>query len=228
MKKIVFLVSGSGGSLKFLHSALERMNINAKIIGILSDRNCLALDFANQKKIYSKQIKYNQNYVIELQDELDFLNPDLIITNIHKIIDEGTLNRFPDKFINLHYSLLPSYKGYIGMKTVLKAKEDNVGFIGGTCHLVNKEVDGGKIIQQGCFSVDWNNVDNVIDTVFKTSCLCLLEGAIGRLGLDKEVGREQLVFNNSIVYFSPKLSVGDFNFDDSFWSLINNNESLIF
>ena len=55
--------------------------------------------------------------------ELNKLNPDVIITNIHKIIDSDTLNMFPSKFINLHYSLLPSFAGYIGMETVEKAKE---------------------------------------------------------------------------------------------------------
>jgi phosphoribosylglycinamide formyltransferase-1 len=187
---------------------------------VLADRECFALDFAARKNIFSKKIKYNRELTAELQAELDLLKPDLIVTNIHKIIDKKTLSRFPQKFINLHYSLLPAFAGLIGMETALKAKEQNAGFMGGTCHLVNEEVDSGRILQQGCYAVDWNDDKDVIDTLFKISCICLLGGIMMKLEINKG-NSDRLIINNREAYFSPALMFGDV-FEEEFWDTVKN------
>lgn len=215
------MVSGDGGSLKFIYYALERMRHNIKIVGVVGDRDSMALEFGKKNKIYSKKIKYNKSNVLELQEELKKLEPDVIITNIHKIIDEETLKLFPDKFINLHYSLLPAFGGLIGMETVVKAKEQNVGFIGGTCHLVNEEVDAGRIICQACFSVDWQSEIDSIDTLFKGSSIALLGGIFRTLHLEDSKNC-QLNINNKTIYFSPYLPF-EINFDTDFWEKVLNS-----
>lgn len=221
MNRIVFLVSGAGGSLKFVFYALAKMKVNVQIVGVISDRDCLALEFGQKNNIYSKKIKYDKSNVLELQDELKKLNPDIIVTNIHKIIDIDTLKCFPNKFINLHYSLLPSFGGLIGMETALKAKEQNVGFIGGTCHLVNEELDAGKIIFQACFSVNWQTDLDFVDTLFKSSSIVLLGGIFKTLQIE-ELETEQLDINNKTIYFSPKLPF-KINFEKDFWEKLKNN-----
>lgn len=220
MNKIVFLVSGAGGSLKFVYYALQKMFVNVQIVGVISDRDCLALEFGKNNNIYSKKIKYHKSNVNELQDELKKLNPDVIVTNIHKIIDTGTLELFPNKFINLHYSLLPAFGGLIGMETIVKAKEQNVGFIGGTCHLVNDEVDAGKIICQACFSVNWQTDLDLIDTLFKSASIVLLNGIFKILQLEKSE-TNQLNINNKTIFFSPQLSF-KINFEKDFWEKVKN------
>lgn len=219
MKRIVFLVSGSGGTLKFLFYAIELLRIQFDIVGVIADRQCGSLEFAQSKAIYSKKIIYTRNKVEELRTQLSHLNPDIIITNIHKIIDEETLNLWNEKFLNVHYSLLPSFSGLIGMETIKKAKEQNVKFIGGTCHSVSKEVDAGKILQQGCFGYDWENDENAGDTVFKTTCFCLL----GTIYKNHSNFSESISINNHQVYFSPKLNFICEKFDNNFWKLVNNN-----
>lgn len=210
------MVSGSGGTLKFLYYAIRILKINYQIIGVIADRDCLALDFAKNENIYSKKIKYSQNNADELREQLFSLNPDIIVTNIHKIIDEHTLNLLGDKFVNVHYSLLPSFGGLIGMETIEKAKEQNVKFIGGTCHKVNKSVDSGKILQQGCFSVDWNNEELIIDSVFKTTCFCLLASIYQK----NDKTTETILINNYNVHFSPPIFFESEGFNDKFWELI--------
>ena len=128
---------------------------------------------------------------------------------------------FPSKFINLHYSLLPSFAGFIGMETIDKAKEQNVGFIGGTCHEVNEIVDTGKIIHQGCFAVDWNKDEDIIDTVFKTSCFSILGGICTVLNI-KQKNTNSLNINNKEIFFSPELPISNLNFDLEFWKKIKN------
>lgn len=219
MKRIVFLVSGSGGTLKFLYHAIEILNIDFLIVGVLADRECNSLKFAESKNIYSRKINYTIEKADELRSYLSSLNPDIIVTNIHKIIDEETLTLWDGKFINVHYSLLPSFGGMIGMETVKKAREQNVKFIGGTCHEVTKHVDSGKILQQGCFSVDWDYDDFVVDSIFKTTCYCLL----GSIYKDKKILAETVSINNYKVYFSPPISFEENNFNNNFWDLIRNN-----
>ncbi|MCW1146906.1 formyltransferase family protein [Flavobacterium lacisediminis] len=215
-KKIVFLVSGGGGTLKFIFFAIEKLQLPIQIVGIIADRVTNLEKFANKNNIYYNQVAYKRSEPKELQNELNQLKPDVIITNIHKIIDSDTLNMFPSKFINLHYSLLPSFAGFIGMETVEKAKEQNVGFIGGTCHEVNEIVDAGKIIHQGCFAVDWNNDKEIIDTVFKTSCLAILGGICTKIEIKKE-GTERVIINDKEIIFSPRLPVSNLDFEENFW-----------
>lgn len=215
-KKIVFLVSGGGGTLKFIYFAIKKLKLPIEIVGIVADRETVLENFAKENSIYYNQISYKRAEPKELQKELSHLNPDLIITNIHKIIDEETLTMFPSKFINLHYSLLPSFAGYIGMETVQIAKAQNVGFIGGTCHEVNEIVDAGKIIHQGCFAIDWSIDTDIVDTVFKTSCLVILGGICTKLEI-KEEWTKKVVINKKEILFSPKLPVSNLNFEENFW-----------
>jgi phosphoribosylglycinamide formyltransferase-1 len=215
MNRVVFLVSGEGGTLKFIYYALKCIPQDIQIVGVLGDRDCLALEFGKKNKIYSKRINYNKFNNHELQEELKILGPDIIVTNIHKIIDKETLNLFPDKFINLHYSLLPAFAGLIGIQNINeKAKEQNLGFIGGSCHIVNKDVDAGKIICQTCFSVNWQKDLDSIDTLFKSSSIALLAGIFITLHLG-ESQTKNLSLNNKIVYFSPFLP-----FDKDFWERV--------
>jgi phosphoribosylglycinamide formyltransferase-1 len=185
----------------------------------LADRDCNSLKFAESKNIFAREIIYSQNSVSELRSYLTLLDPDMIVTNIHKIIDEETLTLWEGKFINVHYSLLPSFAGMIGMETVKKAKEQNVKFVGGTCHSVTKHVDAGRIIQQGCFSVDWDYDDFVIECIFKTTCYCLL----GSIYNDKKFQYEIISINNYNVHFSPPINFEENKFNSNFWKLIKNN-----
>jgi len=208
MRKIVFLVSGGGSNLKFIHNALKVLDVQASIIGVIADRDILISDFLAKENIHFSKVKYNKNYNEELLFELNQLNPDLIITNIHKVIDNELLLKFENKFINLHYSILPAFSGLIGMKTVEEAKNKNVQFVGGTCHEVNEELDSGRILFQSCFSVkswDEENYKLIVDTVFKSSCLLLLSGILYKLGF--QLGSmNKSVINDFKVLYSPALS----------------------
>lgn len=51
MKTIVFLVSGGGGNLRFAYHAFRRLNLPVEISGVISDRECPAVDFARVNNI---------------------------------------------------------------------------------------------------------------------------------------------------------------------------------
>lgn len=214
-KKIIFLVSGNGGTLKFLYFAIRMLNLPFEITTIISDRVCGAYDFALKNKINAYKINYSKDNDTELINLLKNIDSDIIITNIHKILSEEVLNSTKADFINLHYSLLPSFAGLIGMKTVLEAKKQNCQFIGATCHEVTKDLDGGRIICQGIYPVDWAESEEIIQNkVFRIACLCILNSLIYKyLEYDNSHNSDYALFNPSC-RFNIEL------FNNNFWENI--------
>ena len=92
-----------------------------------------------------------------LLGEIISLNPDLIILAgfLWKIGSEWTAS-FPQKIINIHPALLPSYggKGMYGMNVHKAVKENKASKTGITIHYVNNEYDQGGIIFQEEVSLD--------------------------------------------------------------------------
>lgn len=222
MNKIVFLASGNGGNLKFFFYAIKKLNLPLEIIGVIADRPCGSIDFANKFRIPNYIVNYNKNMTSDLEKILIKLKPDIIITNIHKILQKSTLKCIEANFINLHYSLLPSFAGLIGMKTIEQAKNQNCKFIGTTSHKVIEEVDAGLILCQSIISVEWEKEDfnKIVDTVFKSGCMNLLNSIMIKLNISNELAKNNILINGYDVVFNPHLRYDPINFDESFWELI--------
>ena len=79
MKKIVFLVSGNGGTLKSVYFAIQKSGWEVEVDLVVSDRDCGAIDFAKTKAIRTKVISYKSKDDQELFDLLSLERPDLIV-----------------------------------------------------------------------------------------------------------------------------------------------------
>ena len=225
MRKIIFLVSGNGGHLRFLYEAISLLNLPIEIMAVIADRNCEALFFAQKNNICTHQIEYSQTKNKELHAFLQYYQADLIITNWHKIIDNDTLQQFPSQFLNLHYSLLPSFKGLIGMKTLTEAAKLNVQFIGNTCHFVDEFVDNGKIYVQSIFAVDWKNDDkkDLQNIMFQSACYTLLNGILCFFEIENHKKYPTYSIFSKEIYTNPALRVDSTNFSTVFWKKIAND-----
>ena len=157
MNNIVFLVSGNGGTLKFIYEAIKVFRLNIKIKAVISDRDCGAINFSIKNNIPTHKIAVEKNNQSKLKHLIELISPDLVITNIHKILIPDVININNIKYVNLHYSLLPSFSGIIGMKTIDEAQKKNSMFIGATVHYVNDKVDDGHILGQCTTPVNWQN-----------------------------------------------------------------------
>lgn len=153
-KRIIVLASGGGGTMKFLHRYSQIADAPYEIKSIIADRDCGAVDYGNANGMMTKVIKPWRSRIPEVVEDIRSINPDIVITNISKILPEEVFTCCKATFINLHYSLLPSFGGVIGFKTVEMAKEKQSRIIGATCHLVTAELDGGPILAQGAMPVD--------------------------------------------------------------------------
>jgi len=219
MIKIGFLTSGNGGTLKFIHLSQIKYNLNFSVQFVIADRDCGAMKYAVNNSIPSHIVKYDKTNRDDLFNVLNqFDDVDIIITNIHKILDNNILQKFDGRLINLHYSLLPAYNGLIGMKTVDAARIDNTMFIGATCHEVSDVLDGGKIICQSCFSADWKLPDKELkDLLFQSANLCLLNSILLRF-LDTNIHINNYSYKK--VFFNPSLKFETNGFTDDFWCLL--------
>ena len=74
----------------------------------------------------------------------------IVLAGYLSILDETIIRAYPDRIINIHPSLIPSFcgKGYYGLKVHEAALEYGVKVTGATVHLVNEIPDGGKILLQ--------------------------------------------------------------------------------
>ena len=173
--KIVFLVSGSGGNLKFFHLA-NRELFNRKVeLAVIADRPCGAVEFAQREQLEHKVIDYSRDKPGALDPLLHAHKAEIVVTNWNKIIDADTVARHEDSLVNLHYSLLPAFAGLTGVEPVRRAYAQGCRFIGPTCHAVVEDVDAGPILSQAVFSTD-RDIDEAIGLMFRLGCLCLLNG----------------------------------------------------
>ena len=156
MKKIVVLVSGGGTNLQALIDAKDVI-VSGKITKVISSKSGVyALERAKNAGIPGvvvarKNFSDNESYQKALLAELKAENPDLIVlAGFLSIIGEEIIKEYPDKIINVHPSLIPSFcgDGFYGLKVHEAALEKGVKVTGATVHFVNEITDGGRIILQ--------------------------------------------------------------------------------
>ena len=175
MNSVLFLISGGGGSLRFIHN-LWKKNILSEIseINIIFDRECEVIEWCKNKGLKYKVIEVNKNNQKELLKETLSFNPSLIITNIFKILNDEYVKEFQGRCINAHWSLLPSFPYLPGKKSVNAALEYQEKIIGSTIHFVTNETDLGPPISQIAFGTDSKkDLDYHTDLMFKASAISL-------------------------------------------------------
>lgn len=158
MLRVVVLVSGGGTNLQAILDAIDSGKIkNAEVVGVISNNaNAYALTRAKEHNIPSecispKNFENRDVFNDALLDGVSKYNPDLIVlAGFLVAIPEKMVKAFPEKIINIHPSLIPSFcgKGYYGLKVHEAALQRGVKVTGATVHYVDEGTDTGKIIFQ--------------------------------------------------------------------------------
>ena len=161
--KIAVLVSGGGTNLQALIDSEKRGELgNGKIsLVIASKPGVYALERAANNDIESlvlarKEYASIADYSAALVDAMVSKNIDLVVlAGFLTIFDEQVYNAFPNKIINVHPALIPSFcgKGYYGLHVHEAALEKGVKVSGATVHIVTPECDAGPIILQKAVEV---------------------------------------------------------------------------
>lgn len=156
LKRIAVLVSGGGTNLQALIDAQKNGIIKSgEIVTVVSNKpGVYALKRAEDAGIESAVItkkEYGENFDNVLAEYLIERKIDVVVlAGFLAIIRKPLLDAFPDRIVNVHPSLIPSFcgDGFYGLKVHEAALEYGVKVTGATVHFVNEITDGGKIIMQ--------------------------------------------------------------------------------
>jgi len=150
-KKLIVsvFISGRGTNLKSLINFSKRKNSPIKIVLIITNnKSAKGLYYAKKNKIKFLIINYNNKIKAENKILLNLKNYKvslICLAGFMKILSKKIINKYKDRILNIHPSLLPKYKGLNTHKRVIK---NNEKFSGCTVHIVNSKLDSGKIILQ--------------------------------------------------------------------------------
>ncbi len=205
MKRIVVLVSGGGTNLQALLDAEARGDIpNGKITCVIaSNPEAYALERAKKhgvkgrvlcKKDFASTAEYSKAMVDALREE----GADLVIlAGFLTILDEQVTRAFPQKILNIHPALIPSFcgKGFYGLHVHEAVLESGVKVTGATVHFVSEVCDGGAILLQKAVPVLPDDTPEILQKRVMEECEWkLLPKAAACFCSDKIVWRDGKAF----------------------------------
>ncbi len=161
--RIAVLVSGGGTNLRALIDAQNSGIIKSgEIVLVISSKaGAYALRRAEAAGIATavceKGGRQQSLFEQDILSELKSADAELIIlAGFMNILSADFVKHYPDRIINVHPSLIPSFcgAGFYGLRVHKAALEYGVKVTGATVHFVNEIPDGGRIIMQKAVDVD--------------------------------------------------------------------------
>lgn len=158
MMNIAVLVSGGGTNLQALIDAEKRGEIkNGKITCVISSNpDSYALERAKSNGIETvvvpkKDYPDRSEYTAAITNALVEAKADLVVyAGFMIILDSQIVKAFPNKMMNVHPALIPSFcgKGFYGLRVHEAVLASGVKLTGATVHFVTEDCDAGPIIAQ--------------------------------------------------------------------------------
>jgi phosphoribosylglycinamide formyltransferase-1 len=157
-KRVALLISGRGSNMLALIEAAKADDYPARIELVISNRpNAAGLAKAAAAGIATVTIDHRafgedrQGFDAALQAELDVHRIDLVcLAGFMRLLTPALVARWRGRMLNIHPSLLPSFKGLHTHAAALRA---GVRIHGATVHFVTADLDSGPIICQGAVPV---------------------------------------------------------------------------
>ncbi len=155
---ILILASGNGSNAENIIKFFQKQKININWI-IITNNSKAGVIKRSQRLDVPCVVFEKKDFVGEkVLEFITKMNPFIIILAGFLLkIPQRLINKFPDKIINIHPSLLPKYggKGMYGMNVHKKVIENNESESGISIHYVNKNYDEGKIILQKSIDIKY-------------------------------------------------------------------------
>ncbi len=171
--KIAVLVSGGGTNLQALIDAqVSGIIKSGKITLVISNnRDAYALTRAKNAGIDTRVILKSEcggsqaEFEQKIKDALTENGIDIIVlAGFMSILSESFTSAYPERIINVHPSLIPSFcgKGFYGLYVHEAALAKGVKVTGATVHFVNEIPDGGRIIMQKAVEVKEGDTPEIL------------------------------------------------------------------
>ena len=179
MLNVAVLVSGGGTNLQALLDAQQKGELhNGRIACVISSKEgAYALTRAHNAgvpaEVLAKRGRTQEEYDHALLQLLEQYHIDLVVlAGFLTILSESIIRAYPNRIINVHPSLIPSFcgKGYYGLKVHEAALQYGVKLTGATVHFVNEIADGGAIILQKAAPVLPNDTPETLQRRVMEQC----------------------------------------------------------
>lgn len=168
---IAVLVSGGGTNLQALINAQKSGIITSGEIKLVvsSNKNAYALKRAEnagiktavcERKDFSQK-EFEENILNALEKEKIEV---IVLAGFMSILSADFVKRYPERIINVHPSLIPSFcgEGFYGLRVHKAALDYGVKVTGATVHFVNEIPDGGRIIMQKAVEINENDTPEIL------------------------------------------------------------------
>jgi phosphoribosylglycinamide formyltransferase-1 len=151
------LISGRGTNLRAIIDAIQEGRLDARIGVVVSNKaNAAGLERAQKAgittsvidhKAFSSREAFDERVLEELRKhEVDLL----CLAGFMRILSPVLVRAFPNRVLNIHPALLPSFIGLHGQRQAL---DYGVKVSGATVHIVDEELDHGPILLQAAVPV---------------------------------------------------------------------------
>jgi phosphoribosylglycinamide formyltransferase 1 len=157
-KRVAILISGRGSNMQALVEAARAPDYPAEIVTVISNRpDAAGLAWAKAQGIPAlgldhKLYENREHFEGQLQGVLAMSRVDIVaLAGFMRLMTPGFVESWRDRMINIHPSLLPSFKGLHTHERVIEA---GVKITGCTVHFVRPEMDEGPIIGQAAVAVE--------------------------------------------------------------------------
>ncbi|MGE3932407.1 MAG: phosphoribosylglycinamide formyltransferase [Rhodospirillaceae bacterium] len=155
--KVAVLISGRGSNLQALLDACAVPGFPARIVLVISNvPGAAGLQRAEAAGVPAAVVDHRafdarETFEAALNQALDAAGAELVCcAGFMRVLTRGFVERWRDRLVNIHPSLLPAYKG---LDTHARALADGVRFAGCTVHYVRADVDAGPIVVQAAVPV---------------------------------------------------------------------------
>jgi phosphoribosylglycinamide formyltransferase-1 len=172
MLKLVVCVSGGGTNLQHVIDRIQDGTVHeAKIVRVIANNpGAYALERAKQAGIEAvcvspKSFATRELFNKALLSAVQEAQPDLIVlAGFLVAIPPEMIRAYPDRIINIHPSLIPSFcgTGYYGLHVHEKVLERGVKVTGATVHFVDEGMDSGPIILQKAVEIQNGDTPEIL------------------------------------------------------------------
>lgn len=171
--KLAVLISGSGSNLQALMDACKAPDYPAEVVAVISNKaSAFGLERARNAGIPAIHVDHKaypdrESFDKAVHQEILKHGAELVcLAGFMRLITPWFIEQWPNKMVNIHPSLLPSFKGLHAQEQAWNA---GVKWAGCTIHFVIPEMDAGPIIAQSVVPVENDDtVESLTSRIFKT------------------------------------------------------------
>ena len=167
--RLAVFASGSGSNYEAIAKACSEGLIDAEVVLLVCDKpGAYVLERAKRYgtecfAFNPKEYESREAYETVLATMLDERGVDFVcLAGYMRIVGKVLLERYERRIVNIHPSLLPSFKG---AHAIQDAVDYGVKLFGVTTHFVDETLDGGRIIDQAGVVYEGSDIDELTNLI---------------------------------------------------------------